>query len=347
MSTTTFTSTATTTSSATATCTTAIPGKYGRVPVDACNANYFFDPSFAANLAFCVLFGMTTMVHLIQAILFKKKFCWVAIMGAAWETIGFAFKTLGSRDQQNTTYVILGQLFFLLAPLWVNAFVYMAVARMVYFRMPDRKLLGIKAIRMTLLFVWLDIILFLVQGAGGSMLSNNEDMNVIRIGQKVYMAGVGLQLAVILIFIGITAFFYFKLRQLEGRSMGRMKWLILTMLAVLILIVIRIVYRLIEFGPGVNEHNQLLIHEEYPLGLDATPILIALVLLNIMHPGFVLRGPDSEFPKLSRKEKKAIKQQKKMEKKQAKEAKKARKTGAQELKNLSYEGQSNSSRELV
>ncbi|CVK89020.1 hypothetical protein FPRO06_03799 [Fusarium proliferatum] len=347
MSTTTFTSTATTASSATATCATAVPGKYGRVPVDACNANYFFDPSFAANLAFCVLFGMTTMVHLIQAILFKKKFSWVAIMGAAWETIGFAFKTLGSRDQQNTTYVILGQLFFLLAPLWVNAFVYMAVARMVYFRMPDRKLLGIKAIRMTLLFVWLDIILFLVQGAGGSMLSNNDDMNVIRIGQKVYMAGVGLQLAVILIFIGITAYFYFKLRQLEGRSMGRMKWLILTMLTVLILIVIRIVYRLIEFGPGVNEHNQLLIHEEYPLGLDATPILIALVLLNIMHPGFVLRGPDSEFPKLSRKEKKAIKQQKKMEKKQAKEAKKARKTGAQELKNLSYEGQSISSNELV
>ncbi|CZR37123.1 uncharacterized protein FPRO_02617 [Fusarium proliferatum ET1] len=347
MSTTTFTSTATTASAATATCTTAVPGKYGRVPVDACNANYFFDPSFAANLAFCVLFGMTTMVHLIQAILFKKKFSWVAIMGAAWETIGFAFKTLGSRDQQNTTYVILGQLFFLLAPLWVNAFVYMAVARMVYFRMPDRKLLGIKAIRMTLLFVWLDIILFLVQGAGGSMLSNNDDMNVIRIGQKVYMAGVGLQLAVILIFIGITAYFYFKLRQLEGRSMGRMKWLILTMLTVLILIVIRIVYRLIEFGPGVNEHNQLLIHEEYPLGLDATPILIALVLLNIMHPGFVLRGPDSEFPKLSRKEKKAIKQQKKMEKKQAKEAKKARKTGAQELKNLSYEGQSISSNELV
>lgn len=177
-------------------------------------------------------------------------------MGAAWETIGFAFKTLGSRDQQNTTYVILGQLFFLLAPLCkhfqykavllrprltdlgVNAFVYMAVARMVYFRMPDRKLLGIKAIRMTLVFVWFDIILFLVQGAGGSMLSNNEDVNVIRIGQKVYMAGVGLQLAVILIFIGITAHFYFKLRQLEGRSMGRMKWLILTMLTVLILIVV-------------------------------------------------------------------------------------------------------------
>ncbi|KAF4445120.1 hypothetical protein F53441_10962 [Fusarium austroafricanum] len=329
MSTTTFISTATTTtSSATATCTTAVPDRYGRVPVDACNSNYLFDPSFAANLAFCVLFGMTTMAHLVQAILFKKKFCWVAIMGAAWETIAFAFKTLGSKHQQSMTYLIVGQLLFILAPLWINAFVYMAVARMVHFRMPDQKLLGINAVRMTLLFVWLDVILFIVQGAGGSMLSNNNDINIIRTGQKLYMAGVGLQLAVILLFIGITAFFYFKLRQLEGRSMGRMKWLIWTMLAVLILIVIRIVYRLVEFGPGVNDHNQLLIHEGYPLGLDATPILIALVLLNIMHPGFVLRGPDSEFPKLSRKEKKALKQLKKMEKKQAREAKKARKAGA-------------------
>ncbi|KAM0443006.1 hypothetical protein ACHAQK_004064, partial [Fusarium lateritium] len=220
--------------------------------------------------------------------------------------------------------------------------------RMVYFRMPGRELLGIKAIRMTLLFVCLDIFLFLVQGAGGSMLSSTDgDQNIINIGMKVYMAGVALQLVVVLIFTGITAFFYHKLRQIEGRSIGCMKWLIWTMLAVLILIVIRIVYRLVEFGPGVNDRNQLLIHEEYPLCLDAAPILIALVLLNIMHPGFVLRGPDSEFPKLSRKEKKALKQQKKQEKKQAKEAKKARKAGAHEFKSLSVDERSTGSREMV
>ncbi|KAM0503202.1 hypothetical protein ACHAP8_003244 [Fusarium lateritium] len=324
-----------------ATCTTAVPGKYGRVPVDACNSNYFFDPSFAANLAFCVLFGLTTTTHLVQAILFKKRFCWVAIMGAAWETIAFAFKTIGSRDQQNIAYLTLGQILFLLAPLWINAFVYMGVARMVYFSMPAQKLLGIKAVRMTLLFVWLDVILFLVQGSGGIMLSSTDaDSDMIDIGMKVYMAGVALQLAVVLVFAGITVFFYFKLRQLEGRSMGRMKWLIWTMVVVLMLIVTRIVYRLVEFGPGVNSHNTLLIHEEYPLGLDATPILIALVLLNLMHPGFVLRGPESEFPKLSRKEKKALKEEKK-------QAKKARKAGARELEELSIDKRSSSSRQVV
>ncbi|CAF3511044.1 unnamed protein product [Fusarium graminearum] len=336
MSTTALMTATTTASSATATCTTAVPGKYGRVPVDACNSNYYFDPSFAANLAFCMLFGLTTIAHLAQA-----RFCWVAIMGATWETIAFAFKTLGSHDQQNLTYLTVGQILFLLAPLWINAFVYMGVARMVYFGMPSQKLLGIKAVRMTLLFVWLDVILFLVQGTGGVMLSNTDaDSDTIDIGMKVYMAGVALQLAVVLVFSGITVFFYFKLRQLEGRSMGCMKWLIWTMVAVLMLIVTRIVYRLVEFGPGVNAHNTLLIHEGYPLGLDATPILIALVLLNIMHPGFVLRGPESEFPKLSRKEKKALKEQKK-------QAKKDRKAGVQQLEELSIDKRSSSSRQVV
>lgn len=258
-------------------------------------------------------------------------------MGATWETIAFAFKTLGSHDQQNLTYLTVGQILFS----GINAFVYMGVARMVYFGMPSQKLLGIKAVRMTLLFVWLDVILFLVQGTGGVMLSNTDaDSDTIDIGMKVYMAGVALQLAVVLVFSGITVFFYFKLRQLEGRSMGRMKWLIWTMVVVLMLIVTRIVYRLVEFGPGVNAHNTLLIHEGYPLGLDATPILIALVLLNIMHPGFVLRGPESEFPKLSRKEKKALKEQKK-------QAKKARKAGVQQLEELSIDKRSSSSRQVV
>ncbi|RMJ03392.1 hypothetical protein CDV36_015077 [Fusarium kuroshium] len=337
-------------SSAMASCTTAVPDKYGHVPIDACNSNYFFDPSFAANLAFCVLFGMTTLAHITQAIIFKKRFCWVVIMGAIWETIGFTFKTMGSRAQQNFQYLLWGQLFFLLAPLWLNAFVYMAVARMIYFRMPDRKLLGIRAIRMTVIFVWIDVILFLVQGGGGSMLSNDGDgdANIIRIGQKIYMAGVGVQLGIIVIFSGLTAFFYYKLREIEGRDIGRMKWLILTMLLVLILIIIRIVYRLVEFGPGVDENNKLLTHEGYPLGLDAFPILFALVLLNVMHPGFVLRGPDSEFPHLSRKEKKALKQQKKREKEQKKAAKKARKEGSYELENgFIDEDRSNSGRELL
>lgn len=55
-----------------ATCTTAVPDQYGRVPLDACNSVYPFDPSFAGNLSFAALFGLTTLAHLVQAFAFKK-----------------------------------------------------------------------------------------------------------------------------------------------------------------------------------------------------------------------------------------------------------------------------------
>lgn len=47
-------------------------------------------------------------------------------------------------------------------------------------------------------------------------------------------------------------------------------------------------------------------------------MFLALVALNIFHPGHVLRGPDSTFPKQTRAEKKELKARKKaikMEKK--------------------------------
>ena len=71
--------------------------------------------------------------------------------------------------------------------------------------------------------------------------------------------------------------------------------------------------------------------EYYVLMLDALPMLIALVLLVVTHPGMVLIGPESEFPKLTRAEKKALKKQKKEEKKASKAAKRAGKRSRSEV----------------
>jgi len=53
-------------------------------------------------------------------------------------------------------------------------------------------------------------------------------------------------------------------------------------------------------------------------------MMVCLLLLAIIHPGRSLQGPDSRFPKKSRKEKKAAKQAKKDEKAMRKEAKKSK-----------------------
>lgn len=105
----------------------------------------------------------------------------------------------------------------------------------------------------------------------------------------------------------------------------------------------RIVFRLIEFSDGVGSSNRLVGDEIYPFMLDAFPMLLALVLLNVIHPGLVLRGPDSEFPRKTRAEKKALKAQKKQDKEMRKMAKKARKNGEEhEPKVDSYGARSDS-----
>jgi len=203
----------------------------------------------------------------------------------------------------------------------------MTIARMIYFFLPEKKMWGIRAVKLTVLFVWLDVACFLVQGVGGSLLSNNGDAKLTNIGLKVYVAGISVQLGFICIFFALTTHFYRKLVDIKGGDLGRTRWVIFALFAVMALIIMRISYRVAELTPGVKQSNAILTQESYPFFLDAFPMALALILLNIMHPGLVLKGPDSEFPKVSRAEKKALKQKKKEQKAEAKRQRKAAKNG--------------------
>jgi len=55
-------------------------------------------------------------------------------------------------------------------------------------------------------------------------------------------------------------------------------------------------------------------HEVYQLALDAVPMFLALVALNVLHPGKVLAGEDSKFAKKTRQQKKEEKAARKAEK---------------------------------
>jgi hypothetical protein len=69
----------------------------------------------------------------------------------------------------------------------------------------------------------------------------------------------------------------------------------------------------VEFSAGIDPNsNPLPFHEWYFYVFDATPMLFALTLMNLVHPGRILVGTGSEFPKgPSRKEKREAKRAKK------------------------------------
>lgn len=214
MATSTSTTATSTSDSFLASCTTAVPGKYGYVPVTACNSNYNYDPSFSAAVAVSVIFGILTVAHLVEAIIFKKRYAWVLIMGALWETLAFILGALGAHDQQNSGYATAHILLFLLAPLWVNAFIYMTFARMVHYFLPDKKVWFFQATGMSKWFVWADILSFIVQAAGGIMSSPGGSSGTVQTGLHIYTGGVALQELFILCFVGLMIVFHRKAIQL-------------------------------------------------------------------------------------------------------------------------------------
>lgn len=272
-------------------------------------------PSFAAAILWIVLFGLTTTVHLIQAFQHRKSFAWVLVMGGLWEVGGYVARTLSTMHQLSSGIYIAQFLLILLAPLWINAFIYMVLGRMIHLFLGNDRVFGIRARKITLIFVLFDITAFIVQCAGGSMMSGKQTQSTLHIGLGIYCGGIGLQLLAILIFIAISIRFRkqvqrqalppaYSLEEPDKESCldtdsTPPQWnkpgsrLLYALWVALGCIIFRNIYRLIEYTLGFNSY--IVRHEWIAYVFDAVPMLSAMVTLNICHPGRVLQGPRSGF----------------------------------------------------
>lgn len=129
-------------------------------------------------------------------------------MGGLWETVAFILHSLGARNQQQIGYATGWQILFLLAPLWINAFVYMTFARLAWFFIPDQRIWGIKPASIAKYFVWADVVTFIIQAVGGIMASPGAGPNIIQIGLDIYLAGMSLQQFFILLFLVLMITFH-------------------------------------------------------------------------------------------------------------------------------------------
>ena len=148
---------------------------------------------------------------------------------------------------------------------------------------------------------------------------SGTDANQISIGMKVYMGGMGLQQGFLTCFIVLTILFYRKMNAIENTRQTEWRVLLYIVYASIILITVRIIFRFVEFSSGFDgpiPHTESIFYI-----LDAVPMATIVVAFNLYHPGRVLVGPESEFPKMSKKEKKEVKKMEKMEKRTEKEEK--------------------------
>ncbi|CAF9916732.1 MAG: hypothetical protein HETSPECPRED_002994 [Heterodermia speciosa] len=266
------------------------------VPYNDYDSVWKFCPSVPAAWVFTILFAITLVAHIAQGIIHRKGYSWVVAMSALWQTGAYLFRVISIKNPTSDGPYMIYFILLLVAPLWINAYIYMVFGRMIFNFTSDARLAKIKAWRFGLYFVLLDIFAFLIQlyGAASASKPNLSDDKILR-GIHIYMGGIGIQQFFVLVFTFLVAKFHLLLlRQSPSARKSRAVILLAVVYAVILAITVRIIFRLVEYAKGFK--TTIPLHEAYQYALDSLPMLLALLLLNAFHPGRLMPGPESDFP---------------------------------------------------
>ncbi|PWW78070.1 RTA1-domain-containing protein [Tuber magnatum] len=252
-----------------------------------------YDPSKAAAILFALLYGITTLLHIIQMCLTRKWYCSALIMGGLWETTGYILRIFSVDNPNSEGYYSPMLTLIVLAPAWIAAFDYMTLGRLINTFLPSKSALGLRARRITLIFVLFDILSFVVQGSGSGFLASSDGDNF-QIGSYILIGGLALQVIAFGFFTITAVRFDIKYKRefgVEGRE--RFVALLYCLYVSCLCILVRSLFRIAEFAedyPGSLSKNEV-----YFYVLEAVPMLPTLVMFNYWHPGAVLVGEGSSF----------------------------------------------------
>ena len=150
---------------------------------------------------------------------------------------------------------------------------------------------------------------------------SSSDPDTVRTGQITYMAGLGAQEAFLICFAVLIVTFHHRMSHLQSSRSANWRWLTYLVEADVVLITVRVIFRLVEYAAGTD--STVAHSESFFYVFDALPMFTAIALFNVYHPGHVLAGSEGEFPKRTR----AEKEEERRKAKEAKEQQKSQKEG--------------------
>ncbi|RAH72299.1 RTA1 domain-containing protein [Aspergillus aculeatinus CBS 121060] len=256
--------------------------------VEGYGTSYGYQPSLAAGIVFCVLFGVSMLAHLVQMVWKRTWWCTVFVLGCAVELIGWAGRTWSAECPYNSTAFLMQISTLIIAPTFFTAGIYVLLGRFIALMGPETSMLSPK------LYLWIfvtcDIVSLVVQAIGGGLASiayNSADGNT-EPGTHTMVAGIVFQLASITVFVLLAADFVrrtLRLRLLQTMT-GSVVPLLGAMILSVVVIYVRSIYRTIELSQGWSGY--LITHEVYFIVLDGVMMVIAVAVFNVFHPGWLL-----------------------------------------------------------
>ncbi|EXJ68391.1 uncharacterized protein A1O5_08183 [Cladophialophora psammophila CBS 110553] len=235
-------------------------------------------PSVPAAIIAAIVFGVLTIAH--TFFLFKKK-RWSSIpimIGGLFEVIGFLARAVSRYHLDEKGPYIVQTLLIFLAPILLAASVYMFLGRLII-AAGGQAYSFIRVNWLTKIFVAGDIICFLVQAGGASILVNATSKSAIDNAQNIILFGLALQILFFFLFLSVAVVWQVRVRSQplwricteSGLPLARMLW---SLYLVGFLITVRSIYRLAEYKGG--QDGYLITHEWPAYMLDA--FLMAIVM---------------------------------------------------------------------
>lgn len=205
-------------------------------------------------------------------------------------TIGYTARYFSAKSPSELGPYIMQSLFIILPPSLYAATIYMIYGRIVIFvNSPDASM--IRPDRVTKIFVCGDVVSFFMQAGGGGMMAQ---ASMASLGQKIMLVGLFTQLLFFSFFLTISLIFWKRMRSsaklYSVPQYGKHTWksLMKLLFAAAIIIILRCVYRIIEFAQGNDGY--LVSHEIFMYIFDAIPMFLVQVMFHFVHAGDVFQA---------------------------------------------------------
>ncbi|KAJ3156635.1 hypothetical protein HDU86_003859 [Geranomyces michiganensis] len=246
---------------------------------------YHFDPSIGGAVFGCLSFAGVFAAHIFYLRKYRTTYMWPMVVGALMEALGYAIR-LYSRTQVSATGPYAGQqVLIIVAPVFVAAACYVILGRTIrnvgaeYSFIPPRWLSGI--------FVTADCFSFLVQSSASGMLVSAKDHEKAQMANRLLIGGLWIQVVSFTAFIILALAFHYRARA----ETGSWKTLMYALYMASVLILIRSVFRVIEFSDGFD--GPIATNEALMYVFDFTLMLLACCIFLGVYPGKLLVASSS------------------------------------------------------
>ncbi|KAJ5644807.1 hypothetical protein N7507_010818 [Penicillium longicatenatum] len=238
-------------------------------------------PSLPAAVIFMLVFLALTGLHTWKMIKTKTWFCIPFTIGGVFEFIGYIGRCMAHKNTTTMGPYILTNIFTLLGPTLFAASIYMTLGRLIR-SIHAEHLSVIKITRLTKLFVWGDVISFVVQG-------NSSGLSVLGYpGWAKLVVIIGLAIQLISFSVFWISSFVLERRIRRSPTVESLqttvpwKKFLYMLYAVSTLIIIRSAFRVVEYVLGQDGYP---LENEWTLYVfDTVPMSVVMVVFYMWFP---------------------------------------------------------------